>query len=106
MSAWPFADPPNLATITVRQIIDREKPILLVCHDEDDGGWQFLTGGAFDVSDGLVVSLQNVTKIDPSVMQLADLPVGWSATRASASHPWQRECHPSGAADRDHWSRL
>lgn len=27
---WPFADPPNLATITTRQVIEEGHPILLV----------------------------------------------------------------------------
>ena len=43
MDDWPFADPPNVVSITVRQVVDRGEPILLVAHDAEDGGWQFLT---------------------------------------------------------------
>ena len=39
---WPFADPTNVATITVRQIVRDGQPILHVSHDHEDGGWQFL----------------------------------------------------------------
>ncbi len=56
---WPFEDPENVATITVRQIVYDNHPVLLVLHDEEDGGWQFLTGGPFNVADGLVVALKN-----------------------------------------------
>lgn len=70
---WPFDDPPNVATITVRQIVDDSEPILLVTRDADDGGWQFLTGEAFDVSDGMVVSLRSIYQRDRTIAELADL---------------------------------
>jgi hypothetical protein len=87
---WPFDDPPNVATITVRQIIDGGEPILLVAHDAEDGGWQFLTGGAFDVDDGMVVSLRNIFERDPTIAELADLEPGWQATRIRVGSPWKR----------------
>jgi hypothetical protein len=91
MNEWPFADPRNVATFTVRQIMDAEHPILLVCHDEDDGGWQFLTGRELRMEDALLVSLAEVVKLDPSVTDLADLPVGWKARREHAGAAWIRE---------------
>ena len=94
MSDWPFADPPNVVAITVRQIVERQKPILLVSHDEDDGCWQFHTNDGARMEDALVVSLSHVVTIDPSVTQLADLPCGWKAWRDDSSAPWNR-CHAS-----------
>ena len=88
---WPFDDRPNVASITVRQIVHGGEPILLVAHDAEDGGWQFLTGGAFEVADGMVVSLASVVRRDPSVGELADLPLGWSATRPAVGQPWERQ---------------
>ena len=41
---WPFADPPDMAVISVMQVFLQGMPVLHVTHDEDDGGWQFLTG--------------------------------------------------------------
>ena len=90
MNDWPFADPPNVLTFTVRQIMDNERPILRVAHDKDDGMWQFLTGDRLTMADTLLVCLKNVVAIDQSVIELADLPVGWEATRESLSHPWRR----------------
>jgi hypothetical protein len=91
MGSWPFADPPNLATITAKQIVHGDQPILLVSHDADDGGWQFLTGGPFEVEDGMVVSLQGMLQRDPSLVELMDLPLGWHAWRERPGDPWQRE---------------
>jgi hypothetical protein len=88
--AWPFADLPNVATITVRQITSRQQPILLVCHDEEDGSWQFLTGGAFNMADAMVVALKEIVQLDSSVSELSDLPLGWQASRASPKHAWIR----------------
>jgi hypothetical protein len=90
MSKWPFDDPPNVATITLRQIIKDGEPILLVAHDAEDGGWQFLTGGAFDVADGMVVSLKSIFERDPTIAELADLEPGWQATRKKVGAPWKR----------------
>ena len=91
MDNWPFDDPPNVASITVRQVVHGGEPILLVAHYAEDGGWQFLTGGPFEVADALAVSLAGMVRRDPSVAELADLPLGWSATRPGVGQPWQRQ---------------
>jgi hypothetical protein len=39
---WPFHDSPNVAVITLVQIIEQGHPVLYVTHDDDDGAWQFL----------------------------------------------------------------
>ena len=90
MSRWSFADPPNLAVITVKQILLAGKPVLYVAHDSDDGGWQFLTGGRFDVADALLVTLKSMIEHDPSLAELADLPIGWHARRDNRESKWQR----------------
>jgi hypothetical protein len=92
--AWPFADPPNVAAITMRQIVHDGRPILLVAHDDDDGSWQFLTGEDLDVADGMLVSLKSMVERDPSLVELADLPCGWQAWREQVGAPWKREPQP------------
>ena len=87
---WRFRESANVAVFTVRAIMNRSLPILLVIHDRDDGGWQFLTGGSMTMKDAILVALSEVVAIDPTVQTLADLPVGWQATRASSSVPWVR----------------
>ena len=89
MTNWPFADTPNTASITTRQVLEGA-PILHVTHDEDDGSWQFLCGTTNDPADARVVGLGRMYARDPSVGELADLPEGWMAWRDSPELPWQR----------------
>jgi hypothetical protein len=89
MSTWPFQDAPNTASITTRQVLGGA-PILVVTHDADDGGWQFLCGTTHDPADGRVVGLGRMYARDPSLGELADLPEGWRAWRASPAHAWER----------------
>src|SRR5262245_29350389 len=91
MGDWPFPEPENVATMTVRQIAHGGQPILLVSHDADDGMWQFLTGGPIEMADATLVSLREGYRIDPSVGELADLPLGWTAERSAVGQPWQRQ---------------
>jgi hypothetical protein len=94
MSAlWPFAEPRNVAVVTVRQVFSGA-PILLVTHDTEDGIWQFLPGVTFSVSDAMVVALEEVVEQDPSLLSLADLPGGWRAERISPAEHWVRRESP------------
>ena len=87
---WPFEEPRNLAVITTKRIVREGWPILLVSHDEDDGGWQFLDGEPAEVEEALVVGLAEVVAQDPSLRALSDLPLGWQAWRAAPDQPWRR----------------
>jgi hypothetical protein len=90
MSDWPFDQPPNCAVITLRQIVDGSQPILRVTHDSDDHGWQFLAIDDARVEDAAVVSLQTILNVDPSLVEVADLPPGWHAWRPSITDAWMR----------------
>jgi hypothetical protein len=87
---WRFADPKNVAVITLKSITMGGGPILRVTHDAEDGMWQFLDGSTVSQENASVVSLEEITRSDPSVMQLADLPLGWYADRSAADEPWRR----------------
>ncbi|NND99108.1 MAG: hypothetical protein HKN47_17460 [Pirellulaceae bacterium] len=86
---WPFEAAENTAVITLTRIIDGSRGILYVVHD-DDGDWQFLDGGDVTEDDAATVSLKNVANLDPSILLLADLPIGWAAERIAVDKPWQR----------------
>ncbi|NET34765.1 MAG: hypothetical protein F6K19_22525 [Cyanothece sp. SIO1E1] len=96
---WPFDQPRNCSTITMRQVLDGEEPILLVSHDEDDHGWQFIGSTDANVDDGRVVYLEHMVALDPTVLEIADLPPGWQAVRDANESPWIRRRNP--AADED-----
>ena len=52
---WPFDDPEETEVITLERILRGESPLLLVTHDLEDGGWQFLDGEHVFESDGVTV---------------------------------------------------
>ena len=87
---WPFDQPPNCAAFTLRSIIFDGGSILYVSHDPDDHGWQFLDGQPIDMANAALVGPGEIVRQDPSVLELADMPPGWSATRAMKGSPWQR----------------
>jgi hypothetical protein len=89
---WPFEDAPTAAVVTLKSIIRDHKPILFVTHDEGDSGWQFLDGKPIaGMEDARIVSLKSMLIWDPTIAQLADLPMGWSASRKSTQEPWSRK---------------
>ena len=87
---WPFSQPRNCAVISLREIVFEGKPILYLTHDKDDEGWQFLTREPVSKEDAVVVTLEEIVQLDPSILKLADLPPGWMATRQTASAAWER----------------
>ena len=88
---WPFIDARNTAVFTTRDIIEEGKPILLVTHDKDDGAWQFHTRKTVPASEGKIVALDEIIFRDLSIVELADLPLGWSAIRDSITSHWKRQ---------------
>jgi hypothetical protein len=89
-NGWPFEDPNNVAVFSLRQIIFEGQPILHVTHDNEDGSWQFLGAEIPEENDAVVVALEEIVKHDPSVKELADLPLGWEARRRNKNENWQR----------------
>jgi hypothetical protein len=74
--------------VTLRRIIEGTAPILLVFHDADDHGWQFLADGRPDAEDGVLVCLSHLLDLDSSLRELASLPPGRYAVREHRDAPW------------------
>jgi hypothetical protein len=91
---WPFDQPRNCATLTMRQVLDKSEPILLVSHDADDHGWQFIGISNASVHDARIVCLEEIVQLDRTVLEVADLPPGWQAVRHKAGGPWTRRSRP------------
>jgi len=89
-TGWPFEDSPNVATITTRPVMDGTSWIALVSHDEDDDGWQFIGPEGAAMDQAMLVGLSEVLERDPSIAELADLPLGWRAWRETPDALWQR----------------
>lgn len=78
----------------MRQILDGSEPILLVSHDEDDHGWQFIGTTDASMADAKVVCLEEIVRLDSTVLEVADLPPGWQAIREHVGGVWIRREHP------------
>jgi len=90
MKSWPFADPRNVAVFTQREVFQGQ-PILRVAHDDEDGAWQFLAHDVSGDAQPMIVALEEIVKLDPSVAELADLPLGWCAVRKDRAAAWCRK---------------
>jgi len=96
---WPFDQPRNCTTLTMRQVLNSSEPILLVSHDADDHGWQFIGSSDASVEDGRVVCLEEIVTLDRTVLEVADLPPGWQATREHVGGEWTRRQRPPDLED-------
>jgi hypothetical protein len=86
----PFAEPRNLVTFVTAQVLGRVEPILRAVH-EADGEWQFIGPTDGTLENAKIIALSEAVDLDPSILQLADLPLGWQAVRDSPEQPWKRE---------------
>lgn len=85
---WPFAGPENVEAICCIHVLDGDRPILRVSHDDDDGMWQLLCGGLHEDSDARIVCLGCMVKRDTSLVELSNLPLGWGADRDGPDGQW------------------
>ena len=87
-SDWKFPDPPHTTAYLSQTVHDGSEPVTYVSHDGDDGAWQFL-GDSMSAGGGPVLScLHHPIDSDPSLAELADLPLGWCAERERPGEPW------------------
>lgn len=89
---WTFIDKPNVMVITTKNIVNNRSAILSVWHDADDGMWQFLDGTDVNEEDAMIVSLEQIVKIDNSIKEVLDLPLGWVAWREQKGSVWNKQC--------------
>lgn len=87
---WPFDQPPDVAAVTTRQVLEGGLPILIVTHYSKDHDWGFVCGTTSDVKDGRVIGMGSVLKLDLTLWEIADLPPGWTARRKRIGGPWKR----------------
>jgi len=84
---FKFLEKRNLGVFATQEILDR-KPILWVHHNEN-GDWQFHNKENPDLDNALLVSLESIVKLDPSLNQLYELNYGQSATRKNIKSEWK-----------------
>ncbi|ODC02011.1 hypothetical protein A3197_21625 [Candidatus Thiodiazotropha endoloripes] len=87
---WPFDQEKNVATVTTKQVMEENYPVLMVVHYEDDHSWAFTCGTTNKSEDLMLVSMEEATINDPSLREIADLPPGWLAVRTEVGGAWER----------------
>jgi hypothetical protein len=86
---FKFYEERNLAVYTTWQAFNGD-PILYVYHNEN-GDWQFHTSLEPDLSDIMLVCLEEITKLDFSINKIGHLQFGWRAWRNSKDEEWNSE---------------
>ncbi|MDQ0110683.1 hypothetical protein [Paenibacillus harenae] len=86
-----FEDLPNTMVLTTKDVIENKRGILFVSHDADDGMWQFHSGTDVNMEDAMLVALEEIVELDPTITAVADLALGWVAWRDDKLSPWKRE---------------
>ena len=90
-----FDDPLNTAVFTTKFVIRDKKEITYVTHDEDDGAWQFFSNDEWENFEdvAMVVGLGTILSFDNTLLEIADLPYGYCATRKSRNDKWVIQKH-------------
>lgn len=92
---WKFSDPPRTLVFLSKAVNSGEEAITYVSHDAEDGFWQFLGDSMAGDDDLPVLScLRHPIEKDASLVELADLPLGWYAERVKPGAPWIRSPKP------------
>ncbi|NRP18135.1 hypothetical protein LPJGGPFB_01365 [Ensifer adhaerens] len=88
--SWKFDQAPNAACVTCRSVMEG-RPVLVATHYKDDHSWGFTDGAPGNMAKALVVAMSEVVDGHPDLDEIASLPPGWSATRASVGEPWLKQ---------------
>jgi hypothetical protein len=93
---WKFPDPPHTSAFLSEKIHNGTEDVTYVSHDVEDGAWQFLGDSMSDGGGPVLSCLHHPIDRDPSLAELADLPLGWYAERDKPGEPWIRKEHEPG----------
>lgn len=86
-----FKENPETAVFTCVHVINKERPILRVVHDEG-GDWQFLCGDIHSTEYGRIISLKEICQIDNSILKISNIKKGQIAIRADLNSKWVILC--------------
>ena len=100
---WPFDQPRECAVFAARRVCERLDPILYVAHFADDRSWQFVGMRPPNAAEFQKITLGEAVELDPTILQLADLPPGWFAFREVVTVAWTREAAVRLMAEMGEW---
>ena len=93
MTLKTFQDSLNTAVFATKFIIVDKKDITIVRHEPEDGAWTFFSDDKYENYEEVakVVALGQIIEIDSTILQIADLPKGYYASRKSKHDKWKIE---------------
>lgn len=87
---YKFKEKENTACFTCDHVMNKEKPILFVSHDNDDSSWQFLFGTENHTDTNIKnISIKQAIEIDSTINELYEMPDGLCAERESVGAEWK-----------------
>ena len=90
MSQKNFLEDESTAVFTTRFVMKKKELITYVTHEIEDGAWQFYSESQYNsYNDIMMVSLKNIIDLDKTILEIADLPLGFEASRESKSDKWK-----------------
>lgn len=85
-----FEDNINVAVFSTKFVVKDKNEITYVAHDIEDRAWKFFSNDNYNNLEdvAMLVSLEEMIKIDNSILEIADMPLGYYATRKSIKDKW------------------
>jgi hypothetical protein len=77
--------------ITVDEIANGTRDILVVYHDYGHGGWQFYDGKDVSERNPKVLVKSEILRIDKSINEIVNLETGWKAERKFKGDKWKTD---------------
>jgi hypothetical protein len=87
---WKFPDPPHTGVLLSQTVHDGSEEVTYVSHEAEPDGWRFLGDLMSDGGGPVLSCFHHPIDKDPSLKELADLPLGWFAERERKDAPWVR----------------
>ena len=86
-----FEDSLNTAVFTTKFVVKDKKEITYITHETEDGAWQFFSNDNFDDFEevSMILSLDEIINLDKTVLEIADLPLGYIASRETVKDKWK-----------------
>jgi len=84
-----FEQPLNTPVITTKHVMQDKSVIVYVAHHEEDGSWVFTGAEDFLPKYAMVITLEKMLEHDASILEVADMPVGYYAIRKDKNSPWR-----------------
>jgi hypothetical protein len=84
-----FSDGLDTAVFTTKYILEKHSPVLYVYHYRNDGAWQFSSIENCIEEDYRIISLEEMIKIDNSILELVNMPLGYYAKRENNKSKWE-----------------